>query len=63
MNIRGAIVFLLALTVCGAIADTFFYWRNTPVGGVPQESRKMVYDLLIFMTGVISGYIGKSDGK
>ena len=58
---KGVIVLLLTLIVCASIADALFYWRNAPIGAVPAESRKMVYDLLIFITGVISGYVGKSD--
>ena len=58
---KGYIVFLLAFTVCAAIVDTLFYWRNVPLGEVPTESRKMIYDLMVFMVGVVSGYVGHAD--
>jgi len=58
--VKGIIAIMMTLTVCGFILIAEYYWVKFPPGTVPVESRKMTTDLLTFMIGVISGYLGSN---
>jgi len=59
--VKGVIVLLLSITLCAVILGAEYKFYFLPVSTMPDESRKMLYDLLIFIAGVISGYIGHVD--
>ena len=53
---------MLTATVCTVILAATYKWELAPIGAVPDESRKMLYDILIFLVGVISGYVSHGEG-
>jgi len=61
--VNGIIIIMLTGTFCAAILGTLWYFSYGKIGSTPDESRKMIYDLLIYIIGVISGYVsrGKSE--
>ena len=63
MNVNGIIIIMLTGTFCAALLGTLWYLSYGKIGSTPDESRKMIYDLLIYIIGVISGYVsrGKSE--
>ena len=61
--VNSIIIIMLTGTLCAAILGTLWYFSYGKIGSVPDDSRKMIYDLLIYIIGVISGYVsrGKSE--
>jgi hypothetical protein len=53
---------MLTITVCLTILGFDYKWISEPVGSVPDESRKMFYDILVFIVGLIGGYISHGEG-
>lgn len=57
---KGIIAIIFTITVCIFILGSEWYWLKYPPGSVPTESRKMAVDLLTFIVGVVSGYLGSN---
>ena len=55
--VNAIIIIMLTGTVCAAILGTMWYWSYGKNGVIPDDSKKMVYDILIYIVGVISGYV------
>ena len=61
--VNGIIIIMLTGTFCAAVLGTLWYLSYGKIGSTPDDSKKMIYDLLIYIIGVISGYVsrGKSE--
>ena len=59
--VNGIIIIMLTGTFCAAILGTLWYLSYGKIGSTPDDSKKMIFDLMIYVIGVISGYV--SHGK
>ena len=53
---------LLTVTVCTVILATIYKFEFLPAGAMPDDGRKMFYDIIVFIVGLIGGYISHGDG-
>jgi hypothetical protein len=61
--VNGIIIIMLTGTFCAAVLGTLWYLSYGKTGSTPDDSKKMIYDLLIYIIGVISGYISRSKSE
>ena len=59
--VTAIVIIMLTGTLCAAILGTLWYLSYGQIGTAPDDSKKMIYDILIYIVGVISGYISRGN--
>ena len=57
LDIRGILVLMLTGTICSVVLMTMVTWTIVGPERVPDIAREHLYDLILLLMGIISGYM------